>query len=337
MLEADKAQRDIVKQAEEQIKRILDKSTYRQNFYDTLTRIANEPDFGRQVQEYTHFLRTSGDIEGINYAYVYICRGNAYLMLSRDDKALSDFEMAAKLDTKTVVPFFALGHYYVTKKDYLKSIEIYKEGLKIDPQDDSLLMNIANSYSAMGEYAKADAYYDRALTFNPDLAMAYYNKAKLTKEKKEELWKEKCMAYLNHCIKIMPYFYDSNINKAALLREDNKNAEAAEVLTNVIEPTFRPEFIMAILQRGIAYRLIGKMPQALNDFNTVLLYQPHNVQNLSNLSVAHFSMGHINEALYFDHIGLEEAEQQNRHDCDAEFNEVINRIDAMSHTIVRTQ
>ena len=337
MLEADKAQRDIVKQAEEQIKRILDKSTYRQNFYDTLTRIANEPDFGRQVQEYTHFLRTSGDIEGINYAYVYICRGNAYLMLSRDDKALSDFEMAAKLDTKTVVPFFALGHYYVTKKDYLKSIEIYKEGLKIDPQDDSLLMNIANSYSAMGEYAKADAYYDRALTFNPDLAMAYYNKAKLTKEKKEELWKEKCMAYLNHCIKIMPFFYDSNINKAALLREDNKNAEAAEVLTNVIEPTFRPEFIMAILQRGIAYRLIGKMPQALNDFNTVLLYQPHNVQNLSNLSVAHFSMGHINEALYFAHIGLDEAEQQNRHDCDAEFNEVINRIDAMSHTIVRTQ
>jgi tetratricopeptide (TPR) repeat protein len=135
MLEADKAQRDIVKQAEEQIKRILDKSTYRQNFYDTLTRIANEPDFGRQVQEYTHFLRTSGDIEGINYAYVYICRGNAYLMLSRDDKALSDFEMAAKLDTKTVVPFFALGHYYVTKKDYLKSIEIYKEGLKIDRID----------------------------------------------------------------------------------------------------------------------------------------------------------------------------------------------------------
>lgn len=72
MLEADKAQREIVKEAEEQIKRILDKSTYRQNFYDTLTRIANIPDFGRQVQEYTHFLRTSGDVEGVNYAYVYI-------------------------------------------------------------------------------------------------------------------------------------------------------------------------------------------------------------------------------------------------------------------------
>lgn len=334
MLEADKAQKDIVKKAEEQIKRILDKSTYRQNFYDTLTRIANIPDCGRQVQEYTHFLRTCGNVEGVNYAYVYICRGDAYLMLSRTDKALADYETAAKLDTKTIAPFLALGHYYVTQKDFKKSIEIYEEGLKIDPQDDNLLMNIANSYSAMGEYDKADEYYDKALTFNPDLAMAYYNKAKLAIDKKEDLWKEKSMTYLNHSIKIMPYFYESNINKASLLREDGKNEEAAEVLTKVIEATFRPDYIMAVLQRGIAYRLVGKMPQALNDFNTVLHYQPHNVQNLSNLAQTYYAMSFFNEARHFAALGLKEAEIQNKHDCDVEFSEVINRINAMSRTFV---
>lgn len=334
MLEADKAQRDIVKKAEEQIKLILDKSTFRQNFYDSLTRIANLPDPGRQVQEYTHFLRTSSGIEGINYAYVYICRGDAYLLLSRADKALADYQMAAKLDTQTVAPFLALGNFYVNRKDYKKSIEMYEKGLQIDPQDDNLMMNIANSYSAMGEYAKADEYYDRALTFNPDLAMAYYNKARLAIEKKDDLWKEKSMTYLNHCIKIMPYFYESNINKASLLREDNKNEEAAEVLTKVIEATFRPEFIMAVLQRGIAYRIVGKMPQALNDFNTVLLYQPHNVQNLSNLAQTYYAMGFFNEASHFAALGLKEAEIQNRHDCDAEFSEVINRINALSQTFV---
>lgn len=334
MLEADKAQRDIVKKAEEQIKLILDKSTFRQNFYDSLTRIANLPDPGRQVQEYTHFLRTSSGIEGINYAYVYICRGDAYLLLSRADKALADYQMAAKLDTQTVAPFLALGNFYVNRKDYKKSIEMYEKGLQIDPQDDNLMMNIANSYSAMGEYAKADEYYDKALTFNPDLAMAYYNKAKLAIEKKDDLWKEKSMTYLNHCIKIMPYFYESNINKASLLREDNKNEEAAEVLTKVIEATFRPEFIMAVLQRGIAYRLEGQMPQALNDFNTVLLYQPHNVQNLSNLAQTYYAMRFFNEASHFAALGLKEAQIQNRHDCDAEFSEVINRINAMSRTFV---
>ena len=169
-------------------------------------RNANIPDPSRQVQEYTHFLRTSGNVEEINYAYVYISRGNAYMELSRKAKALADYEMAARLDTKTVAPYYSLGHYYVVEKDYKRSIEIFEEGLKLDPQDENLMMNIANSYSAMGEYEKADEYFDKALTFNPDLAIAYYNKAKLAIDKKEDLWKEKSMNYLNHCIQIMPFF-----------------------------------------------------------------------------------------------------------------------------------
>lgn len=330
MQEADKAQKDIVKQAEVQIKNILNKSTYRQNFYDTLTRIANIPDPSRQVQEYTHFLRTSGNIEGINYAYVYISRGNAYMELSRKAKAFADYEMAARLDTKTVAPYYSLGHYYVVEKDFKKSIEIFEKGLTLDPQDENLMMNIANSYSAMGDYEKADEYFDKALTFNPDLAIAYYNKAKLVIAKKEDLWKEKSMNYLNHCIQIMPFFYQSNINKASLLREDNKNEEAESVLSKVIGGTFNEDLIMAILQRGITYRLQNKLPMALNDFNTVLLYAPYNIQNLSNLSQTYFAMGYLNEAHFYAQLGLKEAQKQDNHFCDMEFNNVLMRIQVMS-------
>ena len=329
MQEADKAQKDIVKQAEEQIKNILDESTYRQNFYDTLTRIANIPDPSRQVQEYTHFLRTSGNIEGVNYAFVYISRGNAYLALSRNAKALADYEMAAKLDTKTVVPYYSLGNYYVVEKNFKKSIEVFENGLKLDPQDENLMMNIANSYSAMGEYEKADEYFDKALTFNPDLAIAYYNKAKLAMAKKEDLWKEKSMNYLNHCIQIMPFFYESNINKASLLREDNKNEDAENVLSKVIGVTFNENLIMAILQRGITYRLQNKFPLALNDFNTVLTYAPYNIQNLSNLSQTYLAIGYFNEANYYATLGLTEANKQNNHSCDMEFNDVLIHLQAM--------
>lgn len=334
MQEADKAQKDIVKQAEEQIKNILDESTYRQNFYDTLTRIANIPDPSRQVQEYTHFLRTSGNIEGVNYAFVYISRGNAYLALSRNAKALADYEMAAKLDTKTVVPYYSLGNYYVIEKNFKKSIEVFEDGLKLDPQDENLMMNIANSYSAMGEYEKADEYFDKALTFNPDLAIAYYNKAKLAMAKKEDLWKEKSMNYLNHCIQIMPFFYESNINKASLLREDNKNEDAENVLSKVIGVTFNENLIMAILQRGITYRLQNKFPLALNDFNTVLTYAPYNIQNLSNLSQTYLAMGYFNEANYYATLGLTEANKQNNHSCDMEFNDVLIHLQAMQRMAI---
>lgn len=334
MSEADKAQKDIVRKAEEQIKNILNKSTYRQNFYDTLTRIANIPDPSRRVLEYTHFLRNNGNIEGVNYAYVYICRGDAYMNLSRNSKALADYEMAAQLDTKTVAPFYSLGHYYVVEKDYKKSIEIFEKGLKLEPQDENLMMNIANSYSAMGEYEKADEYFDKALTFNPDLAIAYYNKARLVIEKKEGLWKEKSMNYLNHCIQIMPFFYESSINKASLLREDNKNEEAEKVLSEVIGGIFQENLIMAILQRGITYRLQGKLPMALNDFNTVLLYAPYNVQNLSNLAQAYFNMCYYKEADYYAKLGIEEANKQDKHFCDNEFRDVLIKIDLLRQEVI---
>ncbi len=325
-LEAEKAQTEIIKKAEEQIRLIIDKSSYRQNFADTLTRIANIPDLGRRVLEYTSFLRTSSGVEGINYAYVYICRGDAYLQLSRFDKALEDYQMAAKLDSETVGPYFALGNYYVTIKNYQKSIEIYKEGLEKYPQDENLMMNLANSYSAIGNFAEADKYYDRALTYNPDLAMAYYNKSRLAMQKKEPLWKEQSLNYLNHCISIMPYFYQANINKAALLYDEGKISEAEEVLNKVIGMTFHKDFIMSVLQRGIAYRQEGKLPMALNDFNTVLLYDSHNIVNITNLSTTYFSMGLAKEALFYAKLGMVEGQIQNIHTYDDELQFVIRQL-----------
>lgn len=234
--------------------------------------------------------------------------------------------MAAKLDSETVGPYFALGNYYVTIKNYQKSIEIYKEGLEKYPQDENLMMNLANSYSAIGNFAEADKYYDRALTYNPDLAMAYYNKSRLAMQKKEPLWKEQSLNYLNHCISIMPYFYQANINKAALLYDEGKNSEAEEVLNKVIGMTFHKDFIMSVLQRGIAYRQEGKLPMALNDFNTVLLYDSHNIVNITNLSTTYFSMGLAKEALFYAKLGMVEGQIQNIHTYDDELQFVIRQL-----------
>ena len=69
---------------------------------------------------------------------------------------------------------------------------------------------------------------------------------------------------------------------------------------------------------------------ALNDFNTGLLYAPYNIQNLSNLSQTYFAMGYLNEAHFYAQLGLKEAQKQDNHFCDMEFNNVLMRIQVMS-------
>ena len=142
------------------------------------------------------------------------------------------------------------------------------------------------------------------------------------------------MTYLNHCLEIMPYFHQARINKASILRDEGKNEEAAEELSKVIKTFLHEDYIMAILQRGIAYRLQGKMPFALIDFQMVLFLEPHNVQNLSNLSMTYLSMGFINEAVFAAQEGLKEANRQDKHECDNEFREVLLHINAMNRMAV---
>lgn len=45
-------------------------------------------------------------------------------------------------------------------------------------------------------------------------------------------------------------------------------------------------------------------------------------------------MGFLNEAAFSAKEGLEEANKQNKHDCDSEFREVLLRIDAMNRIAV---
>lgn len=50
--------------------------------------------------------------------------------------------------------------------------------------------------------------------------------------------------------------------------------------------------------------------------------------------MTYLSMGFLNEAAFSAKEGLEEANKQNKHDCDSEFREVLLRIDAMNRIAV---
>lgn len=318
------SRKDIMDMAQAEIKKIVNNSSKVENYYQMFASVEANSAPDKRIAMYTDLIRNIPVIEGLDKAFPYIKRGAAYMQIGLFDKAKADFDYA--LDNCTDInksPVYAsLGDYYVKKKEFIKAAECFEKALDANPGSAPLCSDLGNVYSAMGEFNKAKAYYDRALAINPELAEIYYNKAKRmhdTTPNPTEADNDQMMSYLDKTLSLNPHMYMANINKASILRSQGKEAEAAEVLNRIVLPMLPPDFIMGIEQRGIAYRLTGELPKALNDFNYVLFYDPHNIQNLSNLAMVSLQMNNLGDADYYARIGLQEAEKQNNHSCDGDF------------------
>ena len=55
----------------------------------------------------------------------------------------------------------------------------------------------------------------------------------------------------------------------------------------------------------------------------VQVFQPNNIQNLANLSAVCLEMGRAREADYYAIQGVNEANSQNNHTCDGDFQQVL--------------
>lgn len=320
----DTSRNELVKKAQDEIKKIVRNSSEIQNYYEMFAAVEAVPAPDKRVAMYTDLITHTRPVDGLDKAFPYIKRGSAYMQLRLFDKAKADFDYALAncMDINKSPVYASLGDYYVQKKDFQKAAECFEKALEANPGSAPLCSDLGNAYSAMGEFDKAKEYYDRALAINPESAEIYYNKAQRmhdTIPNPTEADNDQMMSYLNKCLSLNPHMFMANINKASILRSQGKEAEAAEVLNQIVTPMLPPDFVMGIEQRGIAYRLTGELPKALNDFNYVLFYEPHNIQNLSNLAMVSLQMNNLGNADYYARIGLQEAEKQNNHSYDGDF------------------
>lgn len=315
---------DIIKMAQAEIQKIVNNSAKVQNYYQMFASIEANPAPDKRIALYTDLMRNIPVIEGLDTAFPYIKRSAAYMQIGLFDKAKADLDVAlancTEINKSTV--YASLGDYYVQMKDFEKASAFFEKALAASPGSAPICSDLANTYSARGDFEKAKAYYDQALAINPESAEIYYNKAKRLHDSKPnptEADNDQIIAYLDKSISLNPHFYKSYINKAAVLRSQGREAEATEVLEQIVKPMFDREYIMGIEQRGITYRLTGDLPKALNDFHFVLFHDPHNVQNLCNLALVSLQMNNLGDADYYARTGLQEAATQDNHSCDGDF------------------
>lgn len=323
----------IVKEAETEIKKITDNSCRIQNYYQIISSIESEPKPERRIVMFTDLLSKEETPQGIDKSYLYIKRGLCYMQLGLLEKAKADFDLSLEYakELNKSSAYASIADYYVRKQDFPKSIEYYRKAIAESPSA-LLYSDLGNSLNKTKEYKEAEECYDKALAMNPELAGVYYNKSLMmheTTENPSPADYAQMMSFIEKTIAINPMFLPAYINKASLLREQGKEADAIEALDKVLTPMFNDDIVNAIMQRGIANRLTNNHPKALNDFCTVLLHRPHNVQNLCNLALTYLEMGYFPEAGYYAQIGLREANEQGNDTCNGELYKVQQTVLAL--------
>ena len=319
MTSAAEEREKIIKSAEAELKKIINESAVRQNLFDELGRIAADPAPDKRAQGYAEILKIYPNLSGVNYGFIHVCRGDAFMHMHKYEKALMEYEEAVRLNPKEAGCYNALANYYVVQKDYPKSIEIFQKALELKPESDSLLMNIGNSYSAMGQHDEAKKFFEKALTYNPDIAEVYYNKSIEYNQNEDPMSIEMKMHYLDHCLELNPLFYRARLNKAGTYKQMGENEKAIDEYSKVISEGVNYDFVMALIERGYNYRQLSLNALALPSFEKAFTLAPHNLQCLCNLAICYFNEFQFRKTYEICLHGLYEAELQNNHHFDGDF------------------
>ena len=136
----------------------------------------------------------------------------------------------------------------------------------------SVYNRISQSYKDSSDFANYEAYkikaiecFDNGIDQKPDYTSAFYNRGFSNKD-------------------LGIFKKDTNLVKIAIT---DFNSTIANDLT----------FVMAYLERGLAYDWLGDFTRAINDYNIALQHQPKNMQVLVNRGITKGKMGNLEAAI----------------------------------------
>jgi choline-sulfatase len=188
-------------------------------------------------------------------------------------------------DPNVIDAWFMLGNEYYRRREFTRAIENYRHALALKPDYDLALINMANSYRALGRDEEAMLGYRRFMEIDPRNAHIRYETAQILIDngKLAEARQE-----LERALEIEPKLAAARnaLGVVALRLGDEARAEREIQAAIAEKPDVRlAHFNLALLaeQRG--------------DFNTALAEYRREIEIHPQSFRAHFNMGKVYEAL----------------------------------------
>jgi tetratricopeptide (TPR) repeat protein len=153
--------------------------------------------------------------------------------------------MPANLHAQSADDYNAQGVDWHHKGDYDKAIASYNQALTINPNHADAYNNRGLAWAKKGAFDKALADFSQSLAVNPKEAIAYYNRG--------EVWEDK---------------------------GDYRKAIADYTQSLAIDP----QYAHAYIDRGVAWAKTGEYGKAIADYNQALAIDPKDAKACNNLA-----------------------------------------------------
>jgi tetratricopeptide (TPR) repeat protein len=114
-----------------------------------------------------------------NYALAYFNRGKAYIHQGSFDKAVSDFTQAIRLDPNYALAYFNRGKAYTYQNYQIaddNAMSDFTEAIRLDPNFALAYFHRGEVYSNRGNHYKAISDYTEAIRLDPNDADGYYGR-----------------------------------------------------------------------------------------------------------------------------------------------------------------
>lgn len=230
------------------------------------------------------------------------------------DRAVEQFAIAHRSQSSNARALAGIGFVRRRQGKFEEALATLEEALKIDPRSAELLVNTAETYVLLRDYAEAERYWERTVSLRPDWTLAYANWARLYLISEGNTGKAR--AVLDQALRNVGPTQDPDIVYATTLVDlfDGKYQDVVSRLASAALEGFNTQyyFIPKAQIYAQVYTLMGKPQLGLAYYDsaravveTVLRAQPEDARLHGALGIAYAGLGRKEDAIREAKRGVE--------------------------------
>jgi predicted TPR repeat methyltransferase len=207
-------------------------------------------------------------------------------------KSIELYKEALKIAPQRVATYIDCGNAFDADGDKKAAAEHYKKAIGLDENNITAISNLSGTLYELEDYEQSLQMCNRALEINPKYVMAIVNKANIldvTGSPKEAI------KLYDRAIKIKPDYAIAYSNKGSVLYELDRYKEAIKACKKAVE--LNPQDANGYINLGNAYDMLEMGNEAIEAYVKAVDIEPHNITGFNNLGSTYEKLEMFEEAM----------------------------------------